>query len=504
MSISVEQLIAQRDLSTRVIAGQAGLGRSVGWAHVCELPEPWEWIGHGDLLMTTGLGIPATAEAQLSYVHRLADVGAAGLAIGENMQAPPLTQEMLDAADERRLPLLFTRYEIPFIALARAVAEASAREDWTRIEQTARVYELLRRSSVLDLILEELVSSLEEAVSCDLLVADPASGRSMLHDRPLTASLRESVRGWGIRARDDAPVILHLADGDGVGVVMPGPRPALLIALARDGRLPDSTVLRHVAAATALQQTWLFAKRERAKRLGASLLAQLLDQRLDPATAQTQLQEYGLRELPLVLLACTPGDGEDELHQLHHALDDTGADHLMLSRGPVTHVLMEDDRGWLDALTGELPNGSAIGVSDPFEDPGDLPAAQREALWSLHRAQERRLPVVHHSDDFGQSLFLPATREDSCAVARRVLGPVLQYDAAHGSDLVATLRAFLEENRSWQRTSARLHVHKQTLVYRVNRIEALTGRSVSNTADVAELWLSLQAAASAALLEQRA
>jgi purine catabolism regulator len=83
-----------------------------------------------------------------------------------------------------------------------------------------------------------------------------------------------------------------------------------------------------------------------------------------------------------------------------------------------------------------------------------------------------------------------------------VLGQLLDYDEAHRSDLVATLRTFLEENRSWQRTSTRLHVHKQTLVYRVSRIETLTGRSLSDTGDVAELWLALQAAAASALLEE--
>ena len=61
---------------------------------------------------------------------------------------------------------------------------------------------------------------------------------------------------------------------------------------------------------------------------------------------------------------------------------------------------------------------------------------------------------------------------------------------------------FLQENRSWQRAADRLHVHKQTLVYRIKRIETLTGRSLSDTADVAELWLALQAAAASALMEQ--
>jgi PucR family transcriptional regulator, purine catabolism regulatory protein len=36
-------------------------------------------------------------------------------------------------------------------------------------------------------------------------------------------------------------------------------------------------------------------------------------------------------------------------------------------------------------------------------------------------------------------------------------------------------------------------VHKQTLVYRIRQIETMTGRDLSNTADVARLWLALEA-----------
>ena len=53
---------------------------------------------------------------------------------------------------------------------------------------------------------------------------------------------------------------------------------------------------------------------------------------------------------------------------------------------------------------------------------------------------------------------------------------------------------FLSENRSWQRAAADLHVHKQTLVYRMRRVEELTGRRLDRTEDVAQLWFALQAA----------
>jgi purine catabolism regulator len=97
--------------------------------------------------------------------------------------------------------------------------------------------------------------------------------------------------------------------------------------------------------------------------------------------------------------------------------------------------------------------------------------------------------------------FLPVSLADNERAARRVLGPLLAYDEDKRSHLVDSLRAFLEENRSWQRASRRLQVHKQTLVYRIERVEQLTGRQLDSTADVAELWLAIQAAMACGLID---
>ena len=53
---------------------------------------------------------------------------------------------------------------------------------------------------------------------------------------------------------------------------------------------------------------------------------------------------------------------------------------------------------------------------------------------------------------------------------------------------------FLGHNRSWKDAAAVLQVHKQTLVYRMRRVEQLTGRHLDDTGDVAELWFALRAA----------
>jgi PucR family transcriptional regulator, purine catabolism regulatory protein len=276
----------------------------------------------------------------------------------------------------------------------------------------------------------------------------------------------------------------------------------VLVAWTPSGTLPDATVLRHVAAATALHQTRLYAERERSRRLGASLLSQLLDQRIAATAARRPLAAAGLGSTDLILAACADASEQDDLHLLHHQLGDSGVHHLMLARPPLTYVLLRAEPASIEALTEGLAEGTSVGLSDPVSSPADLPTAERQARWALHRAQERRLAVLHHSDDLGDSVFLPGDREDSRAAARRVLGSVLEYDEAHATRLMDSLRAFLEENRSWQKAAQRLHIHKQTLVYRMRRVEDLTSRSLFDTADVADMWLALQAATASGLVDR--
>ncbi len=66
-------------------------------AHVCEMPDPAEWLAAGDLLMTTGLGIPADVSEQRAFVERLAAAGLSGVAVGDRMYAPPISDEMRGA-----------------------------------------------------------------------------------------------------------------------------------------------------------------------------------------------------------------------------------------------------------------------------------------------------------------------------------------------------------------------------------------------------------------------
>jgi DNA-binding PucR family transcriptional regulator len=77
--------------------------------------------------------------------------------------------------------------------------------------------------------------------------------------------------------------------------------------------------------------------------------------------------------------------------------------------------------------------------------------------------------------------------------ADRILAPLFDYDRRHQSELVRTVGTFLDCGGSWNICAERLHVHVNTVRYRIRRIEELTGRDLSTMADRVDLFLALRA-----------
>jgi len=52
--------------------------------------------------------------------------------------------------------------------------------------------------------------------------------------------------------------------------------------------------------------------------------------------------------------------------------------------------------------------------------------------------------------------------------------------SAHNNEFIATLEAFFEEHGNLTRTAKRLHVHRNTLLYRMDRIKEISRLDLDN------------------------
>ncbi|NYI08340.1 PucR family transcriptional regulator ligand-binding domain-containing protein [Allostreptomyces psammosilenae] len=135
------------------------------------------------------------------------------------------------------------------------------------------------------------------------------------------------------------------------------------------------------------------------------------------------------------------------------------------------------------------------GVSGAVVDVEALRGALEEARYARRVAATRpgRVCVAGHDELASHVLLLPGASEEVRRSFRRSLvEPLERYDAQHRSELLPTLAAFLDCDGSWTRTAARLHVHVNTLRYRVSRIERLTGRDLARLEDKVDFFLALR------------
>jgi PucR family transcriptional regulator, purine catabolism regulatory protein len=497
MGVTVRQLVDTPHLRTRFAAGQAGAEQVINWAHSCELDNPWDWLEAFDLLMTNGLGVPDTPPAQARYIERLADAGISAIAIGEEA-APKVSAEMIAAAERRALPILVTAYEVPFTALARVVADSRASgEEQTRLANMARIYERVRAAAAEGRAAGALFLDLGRQLSCRLDVLDTAAWRYCFAPSEAPgADTRQVLSDTLARHADRLPAVIRLEVNGGAALIVPVPsrRPTALVASAFHGAIPELSVLQHVSTVAAMEVEKLVSQREQRYSLGSDLLADMLQANLDTARATTRLARADMPTTNLLVAAWhydRDNSGRGDIHQELYARN---IEHLLRTHGQLTLALLPADEEAIHMLLEVLPPAVSVGVSAVAASPDRIRNAAREARWALwnswnaHAGGSR---ITRYGE--GASISMPVNLSQADHLIEHVLGPLLRYDSAHHTELILTLAAFLRCNRSATAAAAELLIHRQTLLYRVRRIEQLSARSLGRMEDLVEFWLALRA-----------
>ncbi|GAA2425282.1 hypothetical protein GCM10010191_41940 [Actinomadura vinacea] len=110
------------------------------------------------------------------------------------------------------------------------------------------------------------------------------------------------------------------------------------------------------------------------------------------------------------------------------------------------------------------------------------------------RTPDRSRPPADIGDVDSYALLLASVPEQTrWSFRTRLLGPLEEYDSVRQAELLHTLEVFLSCSGSWNRTATRLHVHVNTLRYRIRRIEELTGRDLGTLEDRVDFFLALRA-----------
>lgn len=517
MAVTLRDLLEIDELGLALVSGREELDRPIRWAHVSELQDPTPWLRGGELLLTTGMGLQGSPALQRSYIRRLVKADIAGLGFGVGFTFDAVPDPIKRAAERERFPIVEVPYPVPFIAVVEAVSSSLAqdqvREAHYSVEIHDRLASLVAEGSGPADVIDEIVelthgwATLFDMRGQALATSSPA-GMSTPDVSELWKGLPEGLIGpEGSRTSSQmgpgGRTVSH--------AVMSGKRQEGILVLGKPDKLSqrDQIAVRHGVTVLGLLLASRRAVIEAERRVAGDVLVDALLGRLEKDELERRLSLAGFppgAEVAAIVIDA-PSMDADMLEEISWIADSSlgrraSSVRVATMKDRVVALVTGDDvRGVTEALLEDLdtaptlvwPYAPSIGFGETVP-PVLIRRSYLTGTFAL-RACTASKRISGPSDLGSYSMLLgnqPRVVLESLVAA--VLGPLLERDADRSSELVTSVRAFIEAGGRWEPGAEALNVHRHTLRYRIRLAEELMARDLTTAEDRMEVWLALKAA----------
>ena len=518
---TLRSLLSSRELALTLLTPEAALppeslDAPIEWVHSSDLADPTPFLSNGQVLLTTGTQFEAGASASaapstdldpelaLSYVRRLQNTGIAGLGFGTEVVRAGTPETLVDACVQLGLPLFEVPYRTPFIAVARTAADMAAEErfarrSWSLGAQRAIALAALRPDG-LSASLEELSHQLGHWVA--LFNTDGALDRVFPSGAPAASSAgfeavhREAARllQRGQRASSNITVA-----GDAITLQTLGRRDKLRGVLALGGSTEldqaSNEVVTAVIALAGLALEQNHALDAGRSELRAGLLRALRQGDVELVRSVTAEVWGALPTEPVQIAVVDASTAQlDAITEHLEARVAEAPRSVFFGQNDGTLVLCLGSRGTalLTALSARF--GVEVGLSDPaayadFEH--GFAQAQQALAHGRSKGSSGAPGITAFSELAREGVLSYLSTTDAAAIGFSVLQPLRNHDEATGSELLRTLRVWLEQNGQLDAAAQLLGVHRHTVRARIAHAEKLLERDLSSFGERAELWAAL-------------
>jgi hypothetical protein len=523
-------------------------------AEVCELPDPRPWLDSGALLLTTGVALGHGAHVQRLLVERTVEARAAAIGFSLGLVHAEVPDPVRESCRQLGMPLIAVPAATPFRMVVEAVTARTAPGEHHGAQRTLAMQTYLMEALSAPEPEAELLRRLGSLLSGTALLADEAGAVEGAPNAALPQELWGPLRGGkGVRLhhlRGVRYVTAPVADRMGARrwLVVAGPADALpdrlargalqsaerlarLIDRARPPRPAEARAVRAELAAALLGWRAAGDRRQLAHRAAALGLG--VEEPLHVSVVRAREEAGGRRPGTAAAGAtaaarsaggtggrgasATPTEARSQRLArirteiegrlttagmpflaaiqegdlvvvapwqagvlLRAALEELAAGGLVADMGVGRAAPSLDGlpRSWLDARFALVQLAAAPGEPPPTGDGG---RAARRA-----RRPAAPAPRTLTYDDFDLATTVVCDADPAALAARReTLG-----DGRLDGAMRETLDAYLAHRLDVPRTAAALHLHPNSVRYRLQRIERELGRSLDDPVTIANLYLA--------------
>ncbi|GII06027.1 PucR family transcriptional regulator [Planobispora takensis] len=517
-------LVEMTELGLSPVTGHDELERTIRWVVTTDLLDPGRYLSGGELVLT-GLVWRQSPQDSERFVRSLVNAGVSALGAGDTRWGE-IPGDLVEACRRHRMPLFHVPQEMSFAEvtehIVRRLSAARAYDMTAVLDRHRRLVAGATAGAGLDPVLHLLGHDL--GMPCWVLT--PA-GRVVAGSHPLPEGVAPLLARGFLTAKRMPCTLRDVERGDAgrYSVFAVDEQTTPRVAdwfLAFRGSFEDwpeerRALAGELVAVVALERARLDDRLSPEGRI-AQELVQLVVSDGKPSDILPRLQVTGLTAHPdaapdaaargFVAVAAAargalrPGELRVVVREIlsrscaSPVVGVAGEEVIALIPAPESDITAEVREAVRALAPGLGTGGFTVGVSGIASVDG-LRGAVEEARYARRMAEGRAEPdaVVGHDELATHVLLLASVPDDIRHMFRvRLLDPLRGYDQEHRADLVRTLEAFLQVSGSWTKCAEILHVHVNTLRYRIQRIQDLTGRDLSRLEDRVDFFLALRLA----------
>jgi purine catabolism regulator len=477
------------------------------WIHSSEVLDIAPLLSGGELLLTGGQALAAASDKRRTgYIRELSERGVAALAIETGAALPSIPSSMVAAAESAGLPLVELRKRVPFVGVMEAINSLLVSESAAQLQQADKTSHAMAVELAHGGSLDKVLAVLADATGSEVVLTSNA-GATLASALP-AGHTKESEPAESAEAGPDPVRDIHV-DVSVRGI--PSARLTLLVRGEADVNLARIAGYRSVdILALALLQRMPPGLKEMA---GAALI-----RAIDSGTQSWRLQQLApaagiAAQAHLVAIVVRSSGSRQTRTNVDHLLDRVArhsvsyADNAELLALAVLHPdsLQEDRNAIVAGLQSiAFAEGIVCAVGPVAAGISVAPQSLTEARLTLELAADGGARQGGHAQS-GAVLDAEAFAVERLAFhsldeglrsdfVRQQLGAILDYDAQRRSLLVETLRVWLDSGCNTAQAARELHLERQSMHQRLQRIFSLCGGDPRGTGRLAALHLATRLA----------
>jgi purine catabolism regulator len=521
--------------NAKVVAGHDGMTNSVQSVNIMDAPDIIHYLKPQELLLTTGYAMKDNPEALLSLVTNMAKVGCAGLAVKTKRFLQEVPRDVIERAEKLQFPIIELSLEQSLGDIANYSLSHILEKRTDELHYALTTHKQLSQMIMQGKSTEDVIEALAILIDSPVMLMNQQSGllfrsSSMTEDlySKLMKELVVELSSPPLHGSITIPLPLQSFAGTLYSSAVLHPivtfqLEGCLMALTSDISKQFSNLTRHAMEQAAnvigLELMKKQAVKERSRRYKNEFFSDFVDGLI---TSEQELlhrsKNYDLLNHPVYISVVAKRDTSFDQLRPSSALESDGRfiserdRHYNLLKGEFSkldlrfvlftkneyfcfliamHASQDVTEGkgskFLEQLkqivsslgdTHGIP--ISIGIGNPVSKLPDVPLSYKEAVEALqtgYDARKKQFVQPYRAKNFNNLLRM-IPKEELREYYEDTFKDMLRIEGKERSDLLKTLSTFYETHCQLAETAKQLFVHRNTVTYRLEKCERLTGRDL--------------------------